>query len=98
MFKLNENYEVDRKILKCDDIRYSLEETSTKKSQINVNKSRKDTVISSLNIYLQTNFEVIKKTDNSRYGNGIDIRLVTLRPIALCSNFKFTASSRKHLD
>ena len=27
MFKLNENYEVDRKILKCDYIRYSPAET-----------------------------------------------------------------------
>ena len=29
MFKLNENYEVDRRILKCDFIRYSHAETST---------------------------------------------------------------------
>ena len=29
MFKLNENYEVDRRILKCDYIRYSPAETST---------------------------------------------------------------------
>ena len=29
MFKLNENYEVDRRILKCAYIRYSTPETST---------------------------------------------------------------------
>ena len=28
MFKLNENYEVDRRILKCDYIRYSPTEVS----------------------------------------------------------------------
>ena len=30
MFKLSENYEIDRKILKCDYIRYSPAEISTK--------------------------------------------------------------------
>ena len=30
MFKLNENYEVDRRILKGDHITYSLAEVSTK--------------------------------------------------------------------
>ena len=32
MFKLNENYEVDRRILKSDFYRYSPAETSTKKT------------------------------------------------------------------
>ena len=49
MFKLSENYEVDRKILKCDYIRYSPAEISTIKtsnSQVYVNIPRKDSVIS----------------------------------------------------
>ena len=49
MFKLNENYEVDRKILKCDYIRYSPAETSTTNtpnSQIYINIPREDSVIS----------------------------------------------------
>ena len=101
MFKLNENYEVDRRILKCDYIRYSPAETSTintPNSQIYINIPREDSVISFLNSYLDINFEVIKKTDNSRYGNGNDIRLVNLGPIALFSNFKLTTSSEKHLE
>ena len=64
MFKLNENYEVDRKILKSDYIRYSPAETSTIKtpnSQIYINISREDSVISLLNSYLDLSFEVIKK-------------------------------------
>ena len=47
--------------------------------------------------YHEINCEVIKKVDNSRYGNGNDIRLVNLGPIALFSNFKLTMSSGKHL-
>ena len=43
MFKLNENYEVDRRILECDYIRYSPAETSTiniPNSQIYINIPR----------------------------------------------------------
>ena len=101
MFKLNEKYEVDRKILKCDYIRYSPAETSTIKtpnSQIYINIPREDSVISLLNSYLDLNFEVIKRVDNSRYANGNDLRLVNLGPIALFSNFKLTTSSGKHLE
>ena len=64
MFKLNENYGVDRKFLKCDYIRYSPAETSTintPNSQIYINIPRKDSVISLLNSYLDLNFEVVKK-------------------------------------
>ena len=101
MFKLNEKYEVDRRILKCDYIRYSPTETSTIKtpnSQIYINIPREDSVISLLNSYIDLNFEVVKRTDNSRYRNGNDIRLVNLGPIALFSNFKLTTSSGKHLE
>ena len=100
MFKLNENYEVDRRILKCDYIRYSPAETSTvntPNSQIYINIPREDSVISLLNSYLDLNFEVIKKNDDSRYANGNDIRLVNLGLVALFSNFKLTSSSGKHL-
>ena len=101
MFKLNENYEVDRRILRCDYIRYSPAETSTintPNSQIYINIPREDSIISLLNSCLDSNFEVIKKADDSRYGNGNDIRLVNLGPIALFSNFKLTTSSGKHLE
>ena len=49
MFKLNENYEVDRKILKSDFISYSPAEISTintPNSQIYINTSREDSVVS----------------------------------------------------
>ena len=71
-FKLNENYEVDRRNLKCDYIRYSPAETSTintPNSQIYINTPREDSLISLLNSYLDLSFEVIKKDDNSRYAN-----------------------------
>ena len=101
MFKLNENYEIDRRILKCDYIRYSPAETSTintPNSQIYINIPREDSVISLLNSYLDLSFEVIKRADNSRYANGNDIRLVNLGPVALFSNPKLATSSGKHLE
>ena len=101
MFKLNENYEVDQRILKCDYIRYSPAEASTintPNSQIYINIPREDSVISLLNSYLDLSFEVIKKDDSSGYANGNDIRLVYLGPIALFSNFKLSTSSGKHLE
>ena len=85
MFKLNENYEVDRRIVKCDYVRCSPGETSTvntPNSQIYNNIPREVSVISLLNSYLDLNVEVIKSADNSRYANGNDIRLVNLGPIA----------------
>ena len=99
MFKLNENYEVDRRNLKFDYIRYSPSETSTintLNTQISNNIPSEDSVNSLLNSYLDLNFEVIKKTDNSRFGNGFDIRLIILGAIALFSNFILTTSSEKH--
>ena len=56
------------------------------------------TVISLLNGYLDLKFEVTKKADDSRYGNGIDKKLVNLGPIAWFSNLKLTTSSGKHLE
>ena len=91
MFKLNESFEVDREILNCDYIRYSLAEVptlNTPKSRIHINIPRENTFISLLNSYLDLNFEIIKKADNSGYGYGIDISLVNLGPIALFSKFE----------
>ena len=51
-----------------------------------------------LNSYLDLKFEVIKKTDNSRYGNGKDKRFVKLGPIASFSNLELTTSSGKDLE
>ena len=48
--------------------------------------------------YLEKNFEVIIKADNSRYANNFVIRLVNLGPIALFKTFKLTTSSGKHLE
>ena len=101
MFKLNENYEVDRKILKCDYIRYSPAEISTintANSQVYMNIPREDTVISLLNSYLELNFDVLHAVNNNRYVDANDIRLVNLGPIALFSNYKLSTSSGKHLE
>ena len=101
MFKLNENYEVDRRILKSEYIRFSPAETSainTPNSQIYINLSRENSVVSLINSYLDLNFEVTKKADKSRYANGDDKRLVNLGPIAIFSYFILTTSSGTHLE
>ena len=107
MFKLNENIEVDRKFLKCDYIRYSPAETSTINTRnshiyfyvyIFINLPIEDFVICFLSSYLDLNFDVIKKTDSNRYGDGIDISLIISGPIALSGNFNLTASPGKHLE
>ena len=77
MFKLSENYEVDRRILKCDFIRYSPAEISTintANSQVYINIPREDSVISLLNSYLELNFDVLQATTNNRYLDTSDIR------------------------
>ena len=101
MFKLSENYEIDRRILKCDYIRYSPAEISTintANSQIYINIPREDSVISLLNSYLEINFDVLRADNSNRYVDANDIRLVSLGPIALFSNYKLTTSSGKHLE
>ena len=101
MFKLSEKYEIDRKILKCDYIRYSPSETSTintPNSQIYINIPREDSVISLLNSYIEINFDVLKAASSNRYADADDIRLINLGPIALFSNYKLTTSSDKHLE
>ena len=101
MFKLSEKYEVDRKIEKCDYIRYSPSEKSTintPNSQIYINIRREDSVTSLLNSYFEINFDVLRAHIGHRYADGADIRLVNLGPIALFSIYKLTTSSGKHLE
>ena len=101
MFKLNEKYEVDRRILKCDYIRYSPSEISTintANSQIYINIPREDSLISLINSYFDLNFDVVRAGNNNRYVDNTEIRLVNLGPVALFSNYKLTTSSGKHLE
>ena len=50
------------------------------------------------NSHNDLNFEVIEKTNNFRYANGNDIRLVKLGPIVSFSSFQITSSSGKHVE
>ena len=98
MFKPIETYEIERRILICDYIRYSPSEISTintPNGHFNINILKEESVISLINSYLDLTFEVIKKAEISRYADGND--LVNLGPIALFSKFKLTISSDKHL-
>ena len=101
MFKLGDIYEIDKRILNCDFIRYSPAEISTintANSQIYINIPREDSVLSLLNGYLELNFDVLQATTNNRYVDISDIRIFNLRPIALFSNYKLATSSGRHLE
>ena len=61
MFKLSEKLETDKRILKCDFVRYSPSEISTintANSQFYIIIPREDSVISLSNSYLELNFDV----------------------------------------
>ena len=101
MFKLSENYEIDRRILKSNYVRYSPTEISTintANSQVYINVPREDSVTSLLSSYIEVNFDVLHAATNNRYIDANDIRLVNLGPIALFSNYKSTTSSGRHLE
>ena len=69
MFKLNEKYEIDRRILKCDYIRYSPCEISTintQNSRIYIIITRKDSVNSLFQRLLRLNFDVLHAATNNR--------------------------------
>ena len=100
MFKLNEKFKINRNILEYDYIRYApfeLSTINTANSQIYINVPREDSVVYLLNIYLETNFDVLHVATNNRDVDGSDIRLVIIGPIVFFSNFKLTTSSRRHL-
>ena len=101
MFKLSEKYQIDRRIVKFDYIRYSPSEISTIKtanSQIFINIPRGESLISLLKSFLDLNFDLLDAATNNRYVDGDDIRLINLAKSALFSNFKLPTSSGKHLE
>ena len=101
MFKLNEKYEANKNILKCDCIRYPPSEISTintANSQLYINIPREDSFISLLKRDLDLNFDVVHAATNNRCLDIIDKRLINLCPPALFSNFKLTTSSACHLE
>ena len=102
MFKLNEKYQIDRGILKCDYIRYLTSELSTinaPNSQSYINIPRSDAVNSLLNSLLDLNFHVFHEDNpENRYTIGYDIKLVNLGPIALFSKYNLASSNGKHIE
>ena len=101
MLKLNDKYEINRSVLKCDFIRYSPSEKSTINTanfQLLINVLREDSVISLLNSYVDLYFDVLHAATKNIYSDAKDIRLINLRPIALFSNYKLITSSRKLLE
>ena len=84
MFKLNDNYEINRNNLKFAYIRYNQSERSTistANSQIYNNITREDSFTSLLNSYLDLKFDVLHAATGNRYVDGNDKKLVNLGPI-----------------
>ena len=101
MFHLSEKFEIHKRFLKCDYIRYSPRGISTIKtpnSQISIKIPREHSVISLLNSYLELNFDVLHAATNNRYADFNDIRLINLGVIALFSFYKLATSSGKRLE
>ena len=101
MFKLSEKYQIDRRNLKCDYIRYSPSEISTintANSEIYINIPREDSFIFLLKRYFDLNFDVLHAATTNRHVDNNDIWLINPAAIALFSNFKLISSSRKHLE
>ena len=101
MFKLSEKYQIDRRNLKCDFIRYSPPEVNTintANSQTYINTPREDSLTSLLKSYLDFNFDALNAATINRYVDTDDIWLINLAAIALFSNFNLTTSSGKHLE
>ena len=101
MFKLSEKYLINRELLKCDYIGYSLCKISTintPTSQVYFIIPREESVISLLNSYFELNFVVLHAAANNRYADGADKVLINLGPIALFSIYKLTTSSKKYLE
>ena len=101
MFKLSEKFEIDRRILKCDYIRFSPSKISTINTpnfQIYINIPREDSVISLLNSYLELNFDVLQAATSNRYADVNEIRLINLGVIVLFSIYILAASSGNHLE
>ena len=79
MIKLNQNYEVDRSILKCVYIRYSISEMSTTidaNSEKSINIPREVSIISLLNSYLDLYIDVFHAVTGNNYADGYDSRLI----------------------
>ena len=101
MFKLNEKYQSDRRILKCDFIRYPPSEISTintPNSQLMIKIPRRDTVNSVTGSRLSINFDVLRAATEDRYTDGDNIRLVNLGPIALFNIYNLATSSGKLVE
>ena len=98
MFKLIEKNQTDRRILKCEYIRFLPSENSTinpPNFQMYIIIPREDSVIIFVNNYIEIIFDVLQATSGNRYADGNDMRLVNLGPIALYSNYKLTTSLGK---
>ena len=99
-FELNEEYEVDRSIPKCVEIRYSQSQLSTINtvdSKIKINIPTENSGNSLLNSSLDLNFDVLDAATGNCYADGNDKRLVNLGPIDFFSSFELETSSLKHI-
>ena len=101
MFKLNEKFDVNRNILKCDYIIYSPSEISTittANTQTYINIPKEGSVNSELDSRVDLYFDFLHAATGNRYVIADDIRLINFGPIALSSKYYLTSSCGKHIE
>ena len=99
MFKLSENYDVNRNISKPNFIRISPSEISTINNPISkIHKSipRRDSVCGLKGSLLRLIADVLHAATNNRHIDGDDIRLVNEGPYALFLNFRLVKQWKTH--
>ena len=85
---------------KLDFMKYSSSSLATinnNNSNISINVPREDAYICLQNSYISLYFEGLK-SDNTRYADVDEIRLVYFGPVAFFSEVKLVTSSGKHFE
>ena len=98
MLQINERYEVDRSIFKCDYIRYtptSLNNVETPNTQTFIDIPKEDDVNFLRDSYFELDFKSFHNEGADDYVKA-DIRLVNLAPIAFFKEYKLTTKNGKH--
>ena len=102
MLKLARKLNVDRRILKCDFVRYTQQSVSIvnrENKEIYIITPREDSVFSLKDSYLEKETDVkCNAGDNDPYVDGARIRFLNLGPTALFGKYKLTISSVTEIE
>ena len=102
MINLSQKPAADRRIVKCDFIRYtplSLYLVNGEKFEVFIDITREDSAISLKDSYFVVDFIVTHRAGaHARYADGDHIGIVNLGPITLFNKYRLTSSSGKEIE